>query len=186
MFKTYLNCWINTFTYNYFYPLWLFINTTWQSPAGLNYANKRIIVPGGSPADIQFCIFIVCSWITWRWVLQSQYICVKLCTPNTTCLFCFQIESCHLCLLISCYSLAFWILSFDCSFCLTARYLYFLLVACINIKLFIYYIIWWTNNFSNQTMYFCLHVQTRSFVISSEDRYIVNMHPTRTKTSLCI
>jgi len=34
--------------------------------------------------------------------------------------------SCHLCLLISCYSLVFWILSFDCSFCLIAWYLYFL------------------------------------------------------------
>jgi len=28
--------------------------------------------------------------------------------------------SCHLCLLLSCYSLVFWILSFDCSFCLIA------------------------------------------------------------------
>jgi len=35
--------------------------------------------------------------------------------------------SCHLCLLISCDSLVFWILSFDCSFCLIAWYLYFLL-----------------------------------------------------------
>jgi len=34
--------------------------------------------------------------------------------------------SCHLCLLISCYSLVFWILSFDCSFCLVAWFLYIL------------------------------------------------------------
>jgi len=34
---------------------------------------------------------------------------------------------CHLCLLISCYSLVFWILSFECFFCLIAWYLYFYL-----------------------------------------------------------
>jgi len=34
---------------------------------------------------------------------------------------------CHLCLLISCDSLVFWILSFDYSLCLFAWYLYFLL-----------------------------------------------------------
>jgi len=33
--------------------------------------------------------------------------------------------SCHLCLLISGYSLVFWILNFDYSFCLIAWYLYF-------------------------------------------------------------
>jgi len=32
--------------------------------------------------------------------------------------------SCYLCLLISCDSLVFWILSFDCSFCLIAWYRY--------------------------------------------------------------
>jgi len=35
--------------------------------------------------------------------------------------------SCHLCLLISCYSLVFCLLRFDCYFCLIAWYLYFLL-----------------------------------------------------------
>jgi len=35
--------------------------------------------------------------------------------------------SCHLCL-ISCYSLVFWILGFDCSFSLIAWYLYVLLL----------------------------------------------------------
>jgi len=47
--------------------------------------------------------------------------------------------SCHLCLLISCYSLVFCLLSFDCSFCLAAWYIYifftylllFLIVICI-------------------------------------------------------
>jgi len=37
--------------------------------------------------------------------------------------------SCHLCLLISCDSLVFWILSFDCSFCLIVCCLYILLKA---------------------------------------------------------
>jgi len=36
---------------------------------------------------------------------------------------------CHLCLLISYYSLVFCILSFACSFCLTAWYIYFLLIS---------------------------------------------------------
>jgi len=36
--------------------------------------------------------------------------------------------SCHLCLLVSCDDLVFWILSFDCTFCLIAWYLYFLLL----------------------------------------------------------
>jgi len=40
---------------------------------------------------------------------------------------------CHLCLLISFNCLVFWILSFDCSFCLIAWYLYVLLIVSINI-----------------------------------------------------
>jgi len=41
----------------------------------------------------------------------------------------FQGGSCCpvICLIMSCYILVFWILSFDCSFCLIAWYLYFLL-----------------------------------------------------------
>jgi len=35
--------------------------------------------------------------------------------------------SCHLCLLISCYSLGFWILNFDCSFCLIMVSIFFLM-----------------------------------------------------------
>jgi len=37
--------------------------------------------------------------------------------------------SCHLCFLISCYSLVFCLLSFDCSFCLTTWYLYILYLS---------------------------------------------------------
>jgi len=47
-----------------------------------------------------------------------------------------------LCLLISCYSLVFWILSFDCSFCLIAWYLYFLLTEIVmNLTSGIFYLL---------------------------------------------
>jgi len=42
--------------------------------------------------------------------------------------------SCHLCLLVSCYSLVFWILGFGCSFCLITWCLYFLLMKIVYVS----------------------------------------------------
>jgi len=67
--------------------------------------------------------FILSQWPPWLMTSVGHDIVVML--------------SCHLCLLISCYSLVYCVLSFDCSFCLSAWYLYFLFYR-INVFVNIY------------------------------------------------
>jgi len=75
--------------------------------------------------------------------------------------------SCHLCLLISCYGLVFCLLSFDCSFCLTAWYLYIFYFR-------IYYReCWWWNEWLQFFHKGCRLWHTREQLLRTIQRWMV-------------